>query len=68
MIPAAVVQRLKTKEEILQQAGLKAEAYATHLKMHAINDSIQTANAQMRMNTNLLQYRHDKQIASSSTP
>ena len=63
MIPAAVVQRLKTKEEILQRAGLKAEAYATHLQMHAINDSIQTANAQMRMNTNLLQYRHDKQIA-----
>lgn len=63
MIPAAKVQRLKTCEATFKALGLDKEAYEAHLQMHALNDSIQTANTQMRMNTNLLQYRHDKQLA-----
>lgn len=63
MIPAAMVQRLKAKENVFRQMGRYDEAYTAHRQMHTINDSLQTANIQMRMNTNMLRYRHDKQIA-----
>ena len=63
MIPAAMVQRLKAKENVFQQMGRYDEAYTAHRQMHTINDSLQTANIQMRMNANMLRYRHDKQIA-----
>ncbi|MBR1546083.1 MAG: tetratricopeptide repeat protein [Prevotella sp.] len=62
MIPAAKVMRLKTEEQAWLQTGNAAKAYQAHLALHAINDSIKTANMRMQMSTRLLEYEHDKRL------
>lgn len=62
MIPAAKVMRLKAAEQAWRQAGNYQEAYLADKQMHAINDSIQTANIKMQMSTRLLEYEHDKKL------
>jgi len=62
MIPAAVVMRLKAVEQAWRHAGNAQNAYLAHQEMHALNDSIQTANVKMQMSTRLLEYEHDKRL------
>lgn len=62
MIPAAKVMRLKAVEQVWQKTGNYTNAYKTHQELHALNDSIQTANVKMQMSTRLLEYEHDKQL------
>ena len=62
MIPAAKVMRLKAVEQVWQKTGNYANAYKTHQEMHALNDSIQTANVKMQLSTRLMEYEHDKQL------
>lgn len=62
MIPAAKVMRLKVVEQVWTQAGNIQNAYETHKELHALNDSIQTANVRMQLNTRLMEYEHDKRL------
>ena len=61
-IPAARVLRLKALEQLMRQTGRWQQACDVHDRLHRLNDSIQTANARMRMNAQLLQYEHDKRL------
>lgn len=63
VIPTAVMQRLETVEKAMCATGNYHEAYTTHKRLDNIRDSVQAENARMRMNTNLLQFKHDKQLA-----
>lgn len=62
MIPAAKVMRLKVVEQVWTQAGNIQNAYETHKELHALNDSIQTANVRMQLSTRLMEYEHDKRL------
>ena len=62
MIPAAKMMRLKTEEQAWLQTGNTAKAYQAHYALHAINDSIKTANMRMLMSTRLMEYEHDKRL------
>ena len=59
-IPAAKVQRLKVKEQLMKLTGNYREAYETHMEMQAINDSLQSLNTSMQLSTRLSEYEHDK--------
>ena len=61
-IPAAKVLRLKAVEQLMQKTGNYAVAYETHQQLHAMNDSIQSANIKMQMSARLMQYEHDKRL------
>ena len=63
MLPTAVVQRLNTEELVYRAAKMMPQAYEAHRRKDTINDSINTAQMNMRMNANLLQYKHDRQLA-----
>ena len=62
MIPAAKVMRLKVVEQVWTQAGNIQNAYETHKELHALNDSIQTANVRMQLSTRLMEYEHNKRL------
>lgn len=62
MIPAAKVMRLKVVEQVWTQAGKIQNAYETHKELHALNDSIQTANVRMQLSSRLMEYEHDKRL------
>ena len=59
-IPAAKVQRLKVKEQLMKLTGIYREAYETHMEMQAISDSLQSLNTSMQLSTRLSEYEHDK--------
>ena len=61
-IPAAKVLRLKALEQLMKKTGRWREAADIHEELHNLNDSIQTAQSAIRMSTQLLQYKHDKQL------
>ena len=61
-IPAAKVLRLKALEQLMKKTGRWREATDVHEELHHLNDSIQTAQSAIRMSTQLLQYKHDKQL------
>lgn len=63
VIPTAIMQRLEAVEKTMCAIGNYREAYATHKRLDNIRDSVQAENARMRMNTNLLRFKHDKQLA-----
>lgn len=63
MIPIAVMHRLQQEERVMKAAGNYRCAYDIHKRMDNIQDSIQTANMKMRMNANLLRFKHDRQLA-----
>lgn len=62
MIPAAKVMRLKAVEQVWKKVGNYQKAYAAHQEMHALNDSIQTANVRMQMSVRLMEYEYDKRL------
>ena len=62
MIPAAVVMRLKAKEQAWRKAGNMQEAYEAHRQYHQLNDSIQSQNLKMQMNARMMEYEHDKRL------
>lgn len=59
-IPAAKVQRLKVKEQLMKLTGNYREAYETHQQMQAISDSLKSLNTSMQLSTRLSEYEHDK--------
>ena len=59
-IPAAKVQRLKVKEQLMKLTGNYREAYETHMQMQAISDSLQSLNTSMLLSTRLSEYENDK--------
>lgn len=61
-LPAAKVLRLKALEQLMKKTGRWREAADVHEELHHLNDSIQTAQSAIRMSTQLLQYKHDKQL------
>lgn len=63
MIPQAIMQRLKQEERVMTVVGNYQQAYDIRTRMDNIRDSIQAVNMSMRMNANLLQFKHDKQLA-----
>ena len=63
MIPTAVMLRLQQEERVMTVTGNYRMAYDIHKRMDGIKDSIQATNIRMRMNANLLQFKHDKQLA-----
>lgn len=63
MIPLAVINRLQKEESTMIALGNYERAYDIHRQLDNIKDSVQTANMRMRMNTNVLRFRHDKQLA-----
>ena len=67
VIPTAVMQRLETVEKAMCATGNYHEAYTIHKRLDNIRDSVQAENARMRMNTNLLRFKHDKQLAQQHT-
>lgn len=63
VIPMAVMLRLEVAEKAMCATGNYHEAYNIRKHLDIIRDSIQAENARMRLNTNLLRFKHDKQLA-----
>lgn len=63
MIPIAIMHRLQQEERVMTAVGNYRRAYDIHKRLDNIQDSIQTANMKMRMNANLLRFKHDRQLA-----
>ena len=61
-IPAAKVLRLQALEQLMKKTGRWQEATEIHDELHQLTDSIQKKQSAMRMSTQLLQYKHDKQL------
>lgn len=63
MIPCAIMYRLQQEERVMKAVGNYRRAYDIHKQLDELQDSIQTVNIKMRMNANLLRFKHDKQLA-----